>query len=128
MLVVDDNPVNRAVATAMLGRLGCITTSVDGGRAALDLLFDDSHNWDLVLLDLQMPEVDGMDVIKQLRAHEAQHNGSSHQTVIALTAQAMAGDRERCLEAGMDDYLSKPLTLDALTGALKRWLNNAKSA
>ncbi len=119
VLLVEDNEVNRQVALTMLQTLGVVADSVSDGRAALRHLAE--HSCDLVLMDLQMPVMDGLAATREIR------DGGSlcldHEVpVVAMTAHAMPGDRERCLAAGMSDYLTKPVTLGSLQGVLRRWL------
>ena len=121
VLVVEDNPVNQAVMQRLLGKLGIAVELADNGELALVAMA--RGGWDLVLMDCQMPVLDGFEATRRWRARETP--GQARQTIIALTANAMAGDRERCLEAGMDDYLSKPVGRDALAGKLAAWLVTA---
>jgi CheY-like chemotaxis protein/anti-sigma regulatory factor (Ser/Thr protein kinase) len=120
VLLVEDNPVNREVARCMLDNTGCQVECAGNGRDALDIL--NSRRFDLVLMDCQMPEMDGFEATRELRRMEADAGARQRLPVVALTANAMQGDRELCLEAGMDDYLSKPLGQAELAGVLKRWL------
>jgi CheY-like chemotaxis protein len=117
VLVVDDNPVNVKVATLFLRKLGCDSTSVEDGVAALKAC--GQREFDVVLLDRQMPGLDGCDVARELR-----RRGYS-KPVVALTASAMARDRDMCLAAGMDHFLSKPLSLHALHAVLESCMNGA---
>ena len=117
LLLVEDNEVNRQVAVGMLWRLGCEVEAVSNGREALDALDRGGH--DLVLMDVQMPEMDGLAATAAIRASEL--GTGRHMPIIAMTAHAMQGDRERCLGAGMDDYLSKPIRLSPLREALLAW-------
>jgi two-component system, sensor histidine kinase len=117
VLVVDDHPVNRALAVAQLQDLGYAADAAESGDEALSLLAERAY--DAVLLDCAMPELDGYETCRRLRARE----GADRRTpVIALTAFAVAGERERCLAAGMDDYLAKPYRGEELTALLDRWL------
>lgn len=118
VLLVEDNPVNQKVAIRMLQKLGCAVDVAENGQQALERLACASY--DIVLMDMQMPVMDGLTATRLLRQREQQTG--NHQIVIALTANAMQSDREVCFEAGMDDYLSKPLTLDALQATLRRWV------
>jgi PAS domain S-box-containing protein len=116
VLVVEDNRVNQLVATGMLTALGHTTDTAEDGAAALALL--ERASYDLVLMDVQMPRMDGYEATRQLRVRE----GDGERTlVIAMTANAVAGERERCLDAGMDDFLTKPVDLEHLTRTLARW-------
>jgi len=119
ILLVEDNPVNARVATLMLRQLECPVTVAASGALALELLEDSRDDFDLVLMDVQMPDVDGIEATRTIRAREAQR-GLPAMPIIALTANAMKGDAERCLEAGMNGYLAKPVTLERLAGELRR--------
>jgi signal transduction histidine kinase/ActR/RegA family two-component response regulator len=122
VLLVEDNPVNQKVAIRMLQKLGCVVELAENGQQALEKL--ERASYDIVLMDMQMPIMDGLTATRLLRQREQQTG--HHQVVIALTANAMQTDRELCLDAGMDDYLSKPLTLDALQVMLLRWVAQHK--
>jgi signal transduction histidine kinase/CheY-like chemotaxis protein len=116
-LVAEDNPVNQRVAVRMLERLGIGADVASNGYEAVQSF--SRQPYAVVLMDCQMPELDGFEATARIRARE----GSGRRTpIIAMTASAMRGDRERCLAAGMDDYLAKPVTIDNLRTALKRWL------
>jgi len=120
VLLVEDNPVNRAVAARLLERRGQIVTIARNGREAVDLI--KARPFDVALMDLQMPEMDGLEATAAIRASE---EGTGRRLpIVAMTAHAMKGDRERCLRAGMDAYVSKPIqagdlfeAIDAATGA-----------
>ena len=118
MLVVEDNPVNQMVAGGFLEALACEFEIVSDGRAAVEVLTR-THPFDLVLMDCHMPEMDGLEATRCVRAHES--TGGLHTPIVALTANAMASDRDACLEAGMDDFLSKPFRLDELDRLLQKW-------
>jgi CheY-like chemotaxis protein len=114
-LVAEDNVVNQRVIRGLLARFGCSVHIVENGAKALESIAQGP--FDLVLMDCQMPELDGLEATRRLRAGE-----SGHRTpVVALTAGVMEGDRERCLAAGMDDFLSKPVRIDELERALATW-------
>lgn len=117
ILLVEDNPVNQRVAAAMLDKLGHRTDIADSGRIALDMWAPGKY--DLILMDCQMPEMDGFAATRAIRAREA--DGAPHTPIIAMTANALEGDREHCLAAGMDDYLAKPVTRERLEKVLARW-------
>jgi len=117
ILVAEDNEVNQMVIGGILKRLGFSADIVGNGREALDAL---THaTYDLVFMDCQMPEMDGYQATEAIRQREG---SKRHTPIVAMTAHAMAGDRERCLDAGMDDYLAKPFTKDGLSATLARWL------
>jgi two-component system, sensor histidine kinase and response regulator len=118
VLVAEDNQVNQRLAVRMLEKRGHRVTVAGNGREALDALVKDT--FDLVFMDVQMPEMDGFEATAGIRANEK--GTARHQTVIALTAHAMKGDRERCMASGMDDYLSKPIRPKELDKILERYL------
>ena len=122
VLVAEDNLVNQKVARRLLERLGYEVDVVSCGREAVDAVKSRSTRYDLVLMDCQMPEVDGFMATAEIRRSECQ---DEHVPIIAMTAYAMQGDRERCLAAGMDDYLSKPVWPAALEETLARWIPRA---
>jgi PAS domain S-box-containing protein len=117
VLVAEDSPVNQIVAARVLERCGCEFDVAGDGNQALAMLA--ARHYDAVLMDCQMPGMDGYQATAELRRRE---NGGHHVPVIAMTARAMAGDREQCLAAGMDDYISKPIRREQLVEALLRWL------
>jgi CheY-like chemotaxis protein len=122
VLVAEDNPVNQRVAARMLERLGLTADVAKDGQAAILSLSRQSYA--LILMDCQMPELDGFEATARIRASES----PDHRTpIIAMTASAMRGDRERCLAAGMDDYISKPIRIEELRTVLERWLPLALS-
>ena len=121
ILVAEDNAVNQLVARAMLKSLGFACDIVEDGGAAVDAW--NGGRYDLILMDCHMPWVDGFEATRRIRA--AEHGHGRHTPIIALTANAIVGDREACLSAGMDDYLSKPYTAQGLAEKLTRWLGPA---
>jgi two-component system, sensor histidine kinase and response regulator len=121
ILVVEDNAVNREVAIGILGLLGYAADIVADGRSALSALQKTAYT--LVLTDCQMPEMDGYELSRRIR--DPRNNVLNPQIpIIAVTAHSLAGDREQCLEAGMDDYISKPLRPELLDKALTRWIGS----
>jgi CheY-like chemotaxis protein len=118
VLVVEDQSVNWMVIERYLAKRGWDAVNATDGRAALARL--ESEQFDLVLLDCQMPVLDGYDTAREIRRREAAADGG-HVPIVAMTASAMEGDRERCLDAGMDDYLAKPMGPDKLDQVLARW-------
>jgi two-component system sensor histidine kinase/response regulator len=119
ILVVEDNVVNQKVAMAMLEKRGHSVAVASDGREALSALREDK--FDLILMDVQMPEMDGFEATRLIRDKEREHGG--HIPVVAMTAHAMKGDRERCLAAGMDDYLSKPIREERLFSVIEGLAN-----
>jgi PAS domain S-box-containing protein len=117
ILVAEDTTINQLVARRMLERLGCHVDVVSNGVEALDAVSNIPYA--LVLMDVQMPEMDGFEATAQIRQREA-HTGR-HTPIVAMTANAMKGDRERALAAGMDDYLSKPIRLGELEAVVRKW-------
>jgi signal transduction histidine kinase/DNA-binding response OmpR family regulator len=118
VLVAEDNEVNVRLAVALLGKLGHTATVVGEGQAAVDALA--RERFDLVLMDLQMPVLGGMDAARAVRAAERAAANRPRVPIVALTAHAMKGDREDCLAAGMDDYVTKPVRLTDLAAAIAR--------
>jgi CheY-like chemotaxis protein/HPt (histidine-containing phosphotransfer) domain-containing protein len=126
ILLVEDNPVNQELALHMLEHLGCRASVARHGREALAAL--DGEAFDAVLMDCQMPEMDGYEATAAIRIREAAQGPETRRTpIIALTAGAVEGDRDKCLAAGMDDYLSKPFSLEQLERTLRRWLPSVPS-
>lgn len=117
VLIVEDNPVNQLVAAEMVKRLGLHADVAGDGAEALEAL--ERLPYDLVLMDCQMPVMDGFEATRRLRQRQAE---GLRLPVIAMTANAIRGDRERCLDAGMDDYLPKPVRISELKAMLRRWL------
>jgi len=116
ILVAEDNPINQKVASMMIKNLGYRADVVGNGLEALDAL--KRQKYDIVLMDVQMPEMDGLDATRQIRKL---WHGKEGPFIIAMTASAMQGDREICLQAGMDEYIAKPIHLADLKEALERW-------
>ena len=119
VLLVEDNIVNQAVAKKMLEKIGVEYELANNGQLALDRLSGE-HDFDLVLMDCQMPVLDGYEATRSLR--EKEQDAKHHLPIIAMTANAMEGDKEKCIAAGMDDYISKPVKMQALKETLQRWL------
>ncbi len=120
VLVAEDNPVNQLLATRLLEKRGHRVVMTTNGREALAAIAKDSY--DLVLMDVQMPEMDGLEATAVLRAKEKDRADGLHLPVIALTAHAMKGDQERCLAAGMDGYLTKPIRPEELDAILQTYV------
>jgi len=115
VLLAEDNRVNQMLATRLLRSWGHSVDVAGNGQEALEKLAE--HDYDLVLMDVQMPELDGLEAVRRIREQEA--GSGRHQLVVAMTAHAMRGDREECLRAGMDDYVSKPIDAGALFARLE---------
>jgi CheY-like chemotaxis protein len=118
LLVVEDNPVNQKVVLHQVEKLGYQAQIASGGARALELL--DTHSFDLILMDCQMPGMDGYETVARIRANE-QRLARPHMPIVAMTASALNGDRQKCLDAGMDDYLTKPVELERLGLLLEKW-------
>ena len=124
VLVVEDNEINQLVAMGMLESLGYDVDTADNGLLALTALEDSLY--DVILMDCQMPEMDGYEATGKIRAHE--NAEVANIPIIALTANAMSGDAEKCLNAGMDDYLSKPFEPDLFEEKMIHWSTNGRTA
>jgi CheY-like chemotaxis protein len=119
ILVAEDNPINRLVVVRLLESLGCIVETVETGRQAVDRVR--AEHFDLVLMDVHVPELDGFAATAAIRHLEAAEGHGQHTPIVALTADALAGDAEKSLAAGMDDYLAKPITPEHLAAVVERW-------
>ncbi len=126
ILLVEDNVINQKLALRLLEKMGYRADVASNGKEGVKAV--ETNQYDLVLMDVQMPEMDGIQATKAIRAHEqelATHNSRPaihHIPIIAMTANAMKGDLERCIEAGMDDYLSKPVRPQILQETIKKYL------
>ena len=128
ILVAEDNPVNRRIIEAMLAKLGASVVAVADGDAAVaawDAARMTSEPFDLILMDYMMPGLDGLGATAEIRRREQETDG--HVPIVALTASVQESDREQCLEAGMDDFLAKPIRQDMLAATLARWLLGKKN-
>ena len=117
ILVVEDNVVNQKIVLGMLRSLGFQADLAVNGAEALVVV--GAQEFDLVFMDFQMPEVDGYEATRRIRVLE---NDQRHLPIVAMTANAMEGDEERCFEAGMDEFLPKPVRIQALNAVLRKWL------
>ncbi len=116
VLIAEDNPINQQVAVMQLHKIGYDAVAVNNGLEAVAAVNNDAY--DMVLMDCQMPSMDGFEATREIRR---QRSGAAHIPIIAMTANTMEGDRELCIDAGMDDYLSKPIDIETLRGMLQRW-------
>jgi CheY-like chemotaxis protein len=119
VLLVEDNPVNQRVATRILEKLGCTVDLAEDGTKALEMFH---HKYDVILMDCQMPVMDGFEATRNIRAQEATLGGKN--LIIALTANTIEGDKRKCIEAGMDDFIPKPVTMNALQELLSKYFNH----
>jgi signal transduction histidine kinase/HPt (histidine-containing phosphotransfer) domain-containing protein len=130
ILLVDDNEINQKVAARILGQIGYQPDLAENGRKALAAL--DGKNYDLIFMDLMMPEMDGIEATRAIRERQknstANPNYGGRIIIVAMTAHAMASDREKCLAAGMDDYLSKPIRPGDIRGIIEKWGSPANPA
>ena len=122
VLLVEDNEMTQLVATRILSKLGLTVEVANDGLQALDAL--DHGVFEAVLMDCQMPEMDVYEATREIRHRETA--SGAHQPIIAMTAAAMDGDREACLDAGMDDYITKPVRADDLRQVLGRWIGQTE--
>jgi CheY-like chemotaxis protein len=126
VLVVEDNLVNQKVAVRLLENMGCRVDVAANGHEAVEA--SDRNPYDCIFMDCQMPELDGYEATGLIRRREAGAGAGSHVPIIAMTANALEGDRERCLAVGMDDYVSKPVKRDELESTLERWAPPSQDA
>jgi two-component system sensor histidine kinase/response regulator len=124
ILVAEDNPVNQRLAERILQKMGHQVTLASSGTAAVAQW--SSGEFDLIFMDVQMPEMDGFEATRAIRVRELTTGG--HVPIVAMTARAMLGDREACLEAGMDDYVSKPVSITAIGQSIARFARPAAAA
>ena len=125
ILLAEDNPVNQKLACKLLQNMGHSVTTTQNGKEALEAF--KNNKFDVILMDIQMPDMDGLEATGAIRIHEKDHN-SGHIPIIAMTAHAMSGDRERCLDSGMDGYVSKPINVSELTQVIENLQLNSKDS
>ena len=151
ILLVEDHPVNQKLAKLMLTKAGYQVAVANDGKEAVNKYTASPEDFDLIFMDVQMPEMDGMEATKTIRRYEKQLRVSSqesrdrdkgiapgrpetwnskhathHIPIVAMTAHAMKGDKEKCLEIGMDDYITKPIKREIVFDMLERWVLNKK--
>jgi len=124
VLLVEDNKINQVVAVQLLKKFGCVVDTVDNGLKAMEARRQ--NKYDIILMDCQMPEMDGYEATRKIRELELK-SSLPPVRIVAMTAYAMQGDRERCLAAGMDDYISKPVDLGELKSALEKAATKAEA-
>ena len=130
-MIVEDNSINQKVAAKIVEKHGCQAFTVANGEEAIDAF--QQQRFDVILMDVQMPVMDGLTATRRIREIESENNVKHYSAteripIIAMTANAMKSDRERCLEAGMDDYIAKPVDPEMLVNALRQWLNGGRTA
>ena len=123
ILLVEDNLVNQKVALQQLKKLGYSVAVANNGEEAIHKV--NEQEYALILMDCQMPRVDGFEATRRIRQQEAIHGGRV--PIVAMTANAMEGDRENCLNAGMDDYIPKPVRISQLSEVIGRWMTEDAS-
>ena len=121
ILVAEDNAVNRMMAQKVLEKMGCQVTSVENGKEAVTAVQE--HQFDLILMDCQMPEMDGYEASRRIKAM-VEEGAIPNVPIIALTAQTGKEDRDHCIQAGMDNYLKKPVSIERLREVLKMYLHH----
>ncbi len=125
ILLAEDNLINQQVAAEILQSIGIVADIAENGREAVEK--SERQTYDAILMDVQMPEMDGFEATESIRKRESQNRNSDAMPIIAMTAHAMKGDRERCLGAGMDDYVSKPIDTAELFSVLARWIKPSEN-
>ncbi len=116
ILLAEDNPVNQKLAELMLTKGGYHVEVANNGKEAVEKYITSPGDFDLIFMDIQMPEMDGLEATKAIRKREDEI------PIIAMTANAMKGDMEKCLNAGMDDYMTKPIKRDLIFEMIKKWV------
>jgi len=116
ILLAEDNPVNRKLATYLFTKGGYQVRTVNNGVKAVEVYTSAPDEFDIIFMDVQMPDMDGIDATRTIRSR-----GFKKIPIIAMTAYAMKGDREKCLQAGMNDYISKPIKQEAVFAMIKKW-------
>ncbi|MFW6268314.1 MAG: response regulator, partial [Marinilabiliaceae bacterium] len=116
ILLVEDNPINQKITEKMLGRIGLSSSLAQNGQEAIEMVMADQDGFDLILMDIQMPVMNGLDATRKLR------EAGISLPIIAMTANVLKGDREICLNAGMDDYIGKPVKLNDLQHTIQKWV------
>ena len=117
VLLAEDNPINQKVAGQMLRKLNCHVDLASDGEEVLNLHAE--HDYDLAFMDIQMPRCDGYEATAKIRKREREDG--KHLIIIAMTANALEGDRDKCLFAGMDDYIAKPIVLPSIAQLINKW-------
>jgi CheY-like chemotaxis protein len=120
ILLAEDNPINRKLAQFMLTKAGYQLTVVENGKEAVEVYTSQPDTFDLILMDIQMPTMNGIDATKEIRKIESS-TSTPRIPIIAMTAQSMKGDREKCLKSGMDDYIAKPIKRKVVFEMVKKW-------
>jgi CheY-like chemotaxis protein len=123
VLIVEDNPVNRDLFSLQLQQFGLATQYATNGREAVELMQTNPDAFSMILMDLQMPVMDGITATQLIRQYES--NTNRHITIVALTANDSAGIQNQCLKAGMDDFVNKPSTLVKISDILSKWLKDS---
>ena len=121
ILLVEDNLVNQKMTSLMLGKAGYTVQIAENGKQALELFQNTKEGYDLILMDINMPVMDGMEATRQIRSHEEQFKSGTRIPILALTANVLNEFKQKCLESGMDDFLTKPIKRDLVFAALKKW-------
>jgi CheY-like chemotaxis protein len=122
ILLAEDNPVNQKLAKVMLTKAGYQVEVADNGEEAVEKYKQSPEDFDLIFMDVQMPKMDGIQATKVIRKYEEQPATRRHIPIVAMTAHAMKGDREECLEAGMDDYVTKPIKRELVFESIEKWV------
>jgi CheY-like chemotaxis protein len=126
ILLAEDNPFNQRLAEILFASVGFTTVTAGDGQEAFEKYTASPNNFDLILMDIQMPEMDGIESAKAIRKWEASKSGDSVRRIpiIAMTANTLMGDKEKCIKAGMNDYVVKPIKKESLYKLIEKWIAN----
>lgn len=121
ILVIEDDTINQAIIKTMLTKLNLQVTIADNGKIGFEIFQQDSFN--IIFMDIQMPEMDGLEATRLIRQHEQDHQIKQSTPIVAVTAHALQSEQEKCFDAGVDEFVSKPIKMDTIRHVLNKWLD-----